>query len=376
MKNIFPFSLIILFGFSVQLKAQPLIGNPQSAPKIQAAILLDVSSSMDGLIDQAKSQLWNMVSVMGKAECEDKSIPVIEIALYEYGRSNGDIAHGYVKKIIGFTRDLDELSKKLFALTTNGGEEYCGQAIYTAVRDLEWDLSPTSFKTIFIAGNEDFLQGEINYITACNAARKKGVIINTIYCGDKMKGIKEHWKLGTECGTGSFSNIDQSLIIEDIPTPYDTMLLSLNKSLNDTYVYFGINGADKFSDQASVDEINYHKNKSSAIKRVEVKGKKELYNNAQWDLVDAETANPGTIKKVNNKTLPKQLQNKSKEELELYIKKQKANRVEVQRKIENISKLRTEFISKEKIKNKQPTLEHAIESAIKIQCKKFKMIIK
>ena len=35
-------------------------------PKIQAAILLDVSNSMDGLIAQAKAQLWNMVSVMGK----------------------------------------------------------------------------------------------------------------------------------------------------------------------------------------------------------------------------------------------------------------------------------------------------------------------
>ena len=32
-------------------------------PKIQAAILLDVSNSMDGLIDQAKNQLWNMVNV-------------------------------------------------------------------------------------------------------------------------------------------------------------------------------------------------------------------------------------------------------------------------------------------------------------------------
>mgnify|MGYP003492397680 FL=1 len=29
-------------------------------PKIQAAILLDVSGSMDGLIEQAKAQLWNM----------------------------------------------------------------------------------------------------------------------------------------------------------------------------------------------------------------------------------------------------------------------------------------------------------------------------
>jgi dienelactone hydrolase len=52
-------------------------------PKIQVAILLDVSSSMDGLIDQAKTQLWNMVSTMGKAKCSNDIAPQIEIALYE-----------------------------------------------------------------------------------------------------------------------------------------------------------------------------------------------------------------------------------------------------------------------------------------------------
>src|SRR5688572_27352170 len=57
----------------------------KTAPKIQVAILLDVSNSMDGLIEQAKAQLWNMVSVMGKATCND-AVPNIEIALYEYGR--------------------------------------------------------------------------------------------------------------------------------------------------------------------------------------------------------------------------------------------------------------------------------------------------
>lgn len=376
MKKIW-YALILPFISITILNAQPLIPRPPAVPKIQAAILLDVSNSMDGLIDQAKAQLWNMVNVMGKAECSDRTHPTIEIALYEYGRSNGDIAHGFVKKISGFTTDLDELSKKLFALTTNGGDEYCGQVMYTALEELQWDPSPNSYKTIFIAGNEDFLQGKLKYTAACAAAKKKGVIINTIYCGDKMQGIQEHWNLGAECGTGSFSNIDQQLKIEEIPTPYDSILLSLNKSLNSTYVYYGTTGASKYSDQASVDEMNYQKNKSAAVKRVEVKSKKALYTNEQWDLVDAETAAPGTVKKVDVKTLPKNLQNKSKEEIELYVKNQKTRREEVQKKIETVSKQRNDFIKKEKLKSKskEPTLETAIETAIKTQAKKFRMNI-
>src|SRR5437868_3808761 len=67
-------------------------------PKIQVAILLDVSGSMGGLIDQAKAQLWNMVTVMGKAKCEAGN-PKIEIALYEYGRSTNDAKAGFIRQI-------------------------------------------------------------------------------------------------------------------------------------------------------------------------------------------------------------------------------------------------------------------------------------
>src|SRR5204863_7386089 len=94
--------------------------------KIQAAILLDVSSSMEGLIEQAKAQLWNMVNTMGKAKCEGDLAPKIEIALYEYGRTTNDAKAGYVKQINGFINNLDSLSQNLFSLKTNGGDEFCG----------------------------------------------------------------------------------------------------------------------------------------------------------------------------------------------------------------------------------------------------------
>ena len=37
----------------------------KESAKIQVAILLDVSGSMEGLIKQAKEQLWNMVTTLG-----------------------------------------------------------------------------------------------------------------------------------------------------------------------------------------------------------------------------------------------------------------------------------------------------------------------
>src|SRR5690606_28713382 len=137
-----------------------------SNPKIQAAILLDVSGSMDGLIDQAKAQLWNMVNTMGQTRCDSKA-PEIEIALYEYGRSSNDENAGYVKQLSPFGANLDEISQQLFSLQTHGGAEYCGQVIYTSLHDLKWDTAANVYKVIFIAGNEDFLQGDLHYNKAC-----------------------------------------------------------------------------------------------------------------------------------------------------------------------------------------------------------------
>lgn len=125
------FTVFSFFSFG-QNKPAGSIPAPEFTHKIQAAILLDVSNSMDGLIEQAKAQLWNMVNVLGKVKCEN-GLPKIEIALYEYGRNTNDPDKGYIKQISPFTRDLDKLSVKLHGLITSGGDEFCGQVIHTCL---------------------------------------------------------------------------------------------------------------------------------------------------------------------------------------------------------------------------------------------------
>ena len=93
--------------------------------KIQVALLLDTSNSMDGLIEQAKSRLWNIVNTLTTLKYDGKT-PDIEISLYEYGNSGLSQRENYIKQITPLSTDLDLISEKLFALRTNGGEEYCG----------------------------------------------------------------------------------------------------------------------------------------------------------------------------------------------------------------------------------------------------------
>jgi len=349
------------------------------APKIQAAILLDVSNSMDGLIEQAKAQLWTMVNVMGKTKCNGET-PQIEIALYEYGRDNNDAKKGYIKQVSPFTSDLDDLSQKLFQLTTNGGDEYCGHVIHTSLNELNWDTASSNYKVIFISGNEDFLQGSISYTLACTEAKKKGVIVNTIYCGDRLQGIKEHWNLLGECGNGNFTNINSDATPEDIPTPYDSTLITLNEKLNGTYLSYGYMGSNKKELQGAMDAANSSINSYAGVNRAVSKSSPKTYNNSSWDLVDAKAEDNKILEKIDLKTLPDSLQKKSRPELEVIVNQKSAERAGIQKEMQDISKKREAYIANEKINkakaaNHSQTLESEVEKIIREQAKRFNMKI-
>ncbi len=354
---------------------------PKNAnPKIQVAILLDVSGSMDGLIEQAKAQLWNMVNTMGKAKCTGDATPQIEIALYEYGRTTNDVKAGYVKKINGFINDLDSLSQNLFSLKTNGGDEYCGQVIYSSLQELQWDASPENYKVIFIAGNEDFLQGNLHYTKACLEAKNKGVIVNTIYCGDKAQGIREHWNLVGECGTGSFTHIDQNAKEEEIPTPYDSLIFSYNEKLNGTYIAYGYAGERSQQKQAAMDVANTTMSKEAGMKRIKAKSNSKVYNNAQWDLVDARGSGTVDFTKIDKKDLPDSLKFKTTAELEKIVDQKSKERGAVQKEISTLNSQRDAYIAAERVKragnkNNAATLESEVEKIIKEQARRYKMNI-
>lgn len=377
-------SLVLIFSFAkkpqtTQAETIKKFTETKVVPKkIQAAILLDVSNSMDGLIEQAKAQLWNMVNTLGRVKCDDNSKPQIEVSLYEYGRSSNSAANGYVKQLVSFTQDLDSISKILFNLNTNGGEEYCGKVIYTSLYELKWNEKNDQYKVIFIAGNEDFLQGNVTYTAACAKAKEKGVIVNTIYCGDRMQGIREHWNLLGECGNGSFTNINQNEKIIDIPTPYDSTLIVLNNRLNATYIAYGAQGKYRANMQKEVDEANATLGNGMAAQRAAAKSMSNAYNNESWDLVDAVKSDKDIINKLDKKTLPDNLKNKSNKDLLLYIEQKQADRSAIQKEMQTVNEKRNVFIADAKKKmatNGKQTLESAIETSIREQVKRFKMQI-
>ena len=92
--------------------------NEDNENKIQVALLLDTSGSMDGLIEQAKTRLWNIVNTLTTLKYDGKA-PNIEIALYEYGNDKYSAESNYIQQITPLTQDLDLISEKLFNTALN-----------------------------------------------------------------------------------------------------------------------------------------------------------------------------------------------------------------------------------------------------------------
>lgn len=343
-------------------------------PRIQVAILLDVSGSMNGLIEQAKIQLWSMVETLGKANCNGMK-PNIEIALYDYGRPENGQSNNFIRRISPFTSDLDSLSANLFKLQTSGGDEYCGAVMVQSLNELGWDTNPNYYKVIFIAGNESFRQGKIPYTQACALAKQKNVIVNTIYCGKYQEGITEYWNLFGECGNGTYANIDQNEKSDDIPAPQDSIIYALNNQLNDSYISYNSFGSGRIALQKSMDVANAKMGGKVAAKRASVKANKHAYKNAGWDLVDAFAADSMMINKLDKQYLPAEVQNKSAAEIEAYVKQKTAERAATQQELTKLVLEREKYIAKVKAENaantKTADLENAIQNTIRTQAVKF-----
>ncbi len=343
-------------------------GDAAKEELIQMAILLDTSSSMDGLIDQAKSQLWKIVNELALAKKNGKS-PKLEVALYEYGKSSISSKEGYMRMILPLTTDLDGVSDELFKLRTNGGDEYCGMVIDVAARGLKWSRSNKNMKVIFIAGNEPFTQGGVDYKKSCKKAISKGIIVNTIFCGNHNEGIKTKWKHGADLADGKYMNIDQNQKVVHIAAPQDKEILKLGNELNKTYLAYGKIGKAKKELQSEQDKNAASMGASSMVQRSVAKASRQ-YTNTGWDLLDAVENESVDVDEMKADDLPQEMKGMDKKERKEYVDKMIRKRAKLQKKINKLNMERRKYVATEtKKRSGQETLDTVIIKAIRKQTK-------
>lgn len=375
------FSVLVVFG--VQARSEVSITNapPQAinvgnkpnaangpVPKIQLAILLDTSNSMDGLIDQARNQLWQAVNEFSRLK-RNGITPSLEVAVFEYGNDGLSEQTGYIRQVTPLTRELDQVSEALFALTTNGGSEYCGYVIDTATAGLHWSASNNDIKAIFIAGNEPFTQGPINFEQAVKRAKSKEITVNTIHAGDYHEGEQTGWQQGALLAGGNYMSIDANQKIVHIQAPQDEKIAELNSQLNKTYIPYGAQGKQKAQRQLEQDSKSAAVSVGLLAKRARSKAS-SLYNNANWDLVDAVEDGKVKLDKLEADSLPEEMKAMSGQNRSHYVAEKSKERKKLKQEIAKLSKARDAYVAAQKKKDHADvanTMNDALTSAIREQ---------
>lgn len=345
-----------------------VLATPASAAptaRVQIALLLDTSNSMDGLINQARSQLWKIVTAMSTAR-RDKTATTLELALYEYGNSGLSAKSGYLRRVSDFTTDLDHVSERLCTLTTNGGEEYCPTVIVASVDNLGWSSNTADLRMIIIAGNEPFNQGTVTPEEACKAANRKGITVTTLFCGNDQDGRRTGWYDGATCSGGAYHAINTDEAIAYVTTPYDKELQTLNDRLNRTYLHYGAQGR-KFKARQSEQDANAVQ-LSSAVMADRIAAKASgAYSNSAWDIVDLARSSPAAVVELKEEELPQELKGKTAAQRQQQIDKLTAERERINKEIRVLDAKRAGFIKQaQKAQASKPaTIDEVILKSIR-----------
>jgi hypothetical protein len=310
-------------------------------PVIQVAVLLDDSGSMQGLIQQARAHLWDVVGKLAGTR-RDGRRPRVEVALYHYGDRPFLAA-----PLVPFTTDLDRMSAQLFAINGGGGEECCGEVIRNSLVQLAWSTRPQDLRLIIIAGNEPFDQGGYDWRDACREAAQRGIRVNTIHCGSAAEGVQGQWDQGARLGNGIFSCIDHNVVERPIVAPQDDRLGQLNLRLNATYCAYGRDGAAGREEQSRQDANAAAMAPQAAASRAVAKAS-AAYDNARWDLVDAEAQGIVDLAALSPAELPAELASLDQDGLRAALAAKAAERSAIQAEIAALAKERDAFVAAER----------------------------
>lgn len=345
---------------------------PATAGTVDLVICLDTSGSMDGLIDSARITLWDIVNAIGTAQ----PTPRLRVALLTFGNDGHPADLGWVNVDANFTNDLDSLYERLFALTTNGGQEYVARAVDTSLRQLSWSTDPGALRIVYVAGNEAATQDPaLSVGDVMRAAKERGIYVNTIYCGAEG-GDAGGWREAAHHGGGQFFTIDQNGVTA-IETPFDAELADLSTKLNATYIAYGGEGAAGAARQQAQDSNASSMGIAVLASRAASKATAN-YSNATWDFVDAVKQNEVKVEDVPAEQLPENMRAMSVEQRKEFVARNAAERDAISAQIKEANAKREAWLKEKRAADAasgQGTLKTAILQSLVDQAATRQIII-
>jgi len=356
-------------------QVDPLINHhitTNQKPRVDVVFVLDTTGSMSGLIQTAKEKIWSIATTMASAQ----PTPEIRIGLVAY-RDRGD---QYVTKVVDLSDDLDSVYATLMDFAADGGgdtPESVNKALYDAVHNMSWSQGEQAYQAIFLVGDApphmDY--NEMQYPAIVATAAKKGILINTVQCGD-MPFTVAPWTQIASLGHGSFFQVEQAGSAVAYTTPYDEEIAELSAKLDDTRLYFGsddekekmkakVSATEKLTEGSSIaSRARRGAFNASAGGRANLLGENEL--------VDAVVTGAVSLDELEEDALPEALKPMAPAEQKDYVAGLANKRGELRRQIQELAQDRDGYLAKkvEEAGGRDDSLDHQLYDAFKQQAGK------
>lgn len=336
-------------------------------PKVDVVFVLDTTGSMAGLINAAKEKIWSIASTLADTD----PAPEIRIGLVGY-RDRGD---EYITRRTDLTLDLDRVYTELMKFQAGGGgdmEESVNQALHEAVTLFSWSDDPEAYRVIFLVGDApphlDY-QDDVHYAASVSNALKRGIVINTVQCG-QIGVTAKIWREIAGSGEGVYARVEQSGGALLAATPYDARLAELADELDGTRLGYGsrteqIAQAEKF---AMAKEISSGASLAARARRSEhnatAAGKANFLGTKE--LVADVASGEVSLGDLREDELPAELRGLDKDSAAKVVGEKQERRQAIEKEIGALSKKRQEFLAEQAKKqtSASPVLDEVIYSAI------------
>jgi len=355
----------------------PLTGTNQpisnQRPKVEVVFVLDTTGSMSGLIQAAKEKIWSIATTMASAQ----PAPEIRMGLVAY-RDRGD---AYITQVVDLSSDLDLVYAALMEFQADGGgdgPESVNQALREAVENMHWSQDGQVYKTVFLVGDApphtDY-QSEMQYPQILQNASQRGIIVNTVQCG-QWRETQQTWQQIASLGKGEYFQVDQAGSAVAIATPFDKKMAELSEKLDKTRLYYGSEEekAEKRKKQAAAEKLHAEASMESRARRAafnaSTSGKTNLIG--EGELVDDVASGRVDLDKVEQKALPGAMQAMSPAEQKTIVNETAARRQELQKEIADLAEKRDEFLKQkvEEVGGAKGSLDHQLYNAVREQAAK------
>ena len=321
-----------------------VMNHVDQAPVVDVVFVLDTTGSMSGLIQTAKEKIWSIASTMASAQ----PTPDIRIGLVGY-RDRGD---AYVTRVVDLNSNLDAVYAELMSFEAGGGgdtPESVNKALYDAVYNMSWSDRGQAYRTVFLVGDApphmDY--NEIRYPEIIATARDKGIVVNTIQCGELGVTV-DPWQAIASLGSGNFFQVEQAGGAVAYASPFDDEIAELSAALDRTRLYYGSEEERqrKLDEVSEIEEIIVTASSAVKARRGVFNAAPAGHENLAGDkeLIDAVSSGAVDLETMDDALLPEAMKPMAPEEKAAYVSRLAEERAELQSRIQALAADRDAYL--------------------------------